>query len=282
MEKKTEKKKKSLLRKYRLVILDESSFEERFSLMLSRFNVFLGVGTTAIVLIVGTILLIAYSSLKEYIPGYASTELRRSAINLDFKTDSLIRHTSFQETFIKRVQSVLNGDLDYDTLGSAKTEKSFVENNSSLASMSPSEEEISLREELNKNEGLAKKSTAIDMDFHLPLEGRLILKQNIPRRRFGIVIQSASSQNILSVKEGTVLSVEGTPSLGYVIFIQHENGALSRYATLSSSYKKPGDYIKKGGVLGQIFDAPEDNTPEGDFQYWLNGESLDLQKLLGL
>ncbi len=284
MEKKPERKKggKSLLRKYRLVILDESSFEERFSLMLSRFNVFLGVGTTTVVLIVGTILLVAYSSLREYIPGYASTELRRSVINLDFKTDSLIRHIGFQESFINRIQLVLNGDLDYDTLGNAKVDKGFLENNSSLASLSPSKEELSLRKELEEYEGLTKKSTALDSDFQMPMEGPLILKQNIARRQFGIVIQGASNQKVLSIKEGTILSVEGTPSLGYSVFVQHENGALSRYATLSSSNKKPGDYIKQGGFLGLLIDAPEDNIPQGHFEYWLNGESLDLQKLLGL
>lgn len=284
MKKKPEIKKggESLLRKYRLVILDESSFEEKFSLMLSRFNVFLGFGTTAVILVVGTILLVAYSSLKEYIPGYASTELRRSAINLNFKTDSLVRHIRFQENFINRIQLVLNGELDYDTLGDEKIDKVLLENNSTLASLSPSDEELLLRTKLSENERLAKTSTTLDADFQIPLKGALILKQNIARRRFGIVIQSASGQEVLSLKEGTVLSVEGTPSLGYSISVQHKNGALSRYSTLSSSNKKPGDYIKRGGVLGLLMEAPEDKIPEGHFEYWLNGESLDLQKLLGL
>ena len=74
---------KKWLRKYRVVLLDEASFEERFSMVLSRFNVFLAVGTTAVVLILATILLVAYTQLREYIPGYASTYLRRYAISLD-------------------------------------------------------------------------------------------------------------------------------------------------------------------------------------------------------
>ncbi len=114
---KNDKKRKSFLRKYRLVILDESSYEERFSLKLSRFNVFLWVGTTSVFLVVMTILLISYSSLREYIPGYASTELRRSAINLNIVTDSLMKQVTHQEDFISRIQLVLNGELDFDTLG---------------------------------------------------------------------------------------------------------------------------------------------------------------------
>ncbi|NDH90811.1 MAG: M23 family peptidase, partial [Flavobacteriia bacterium] len=94
-ENKAPKRWKKWLRKYRVVLLDETSFEERFSLVLSRFNVFVVVGTTAVVLVISTILLIAYTPLREYIPGYASTYLRRSAISLDQETDSLLTQLSY-------------------------------------------------------------------------------------------------------------------------------------------------------------------------------------------
>ena len=68
---------KKWLHKYRLVLLDESTFEERFSMALSRLNVFVVIGTTTVTLIIGTLLLVAYTPLREYIPGYASTSLRR-------------------------------------------------------------------------------------------------------------------------------------------------------------------------------------------------------------
>tara|TARA_B100000780_G_C21126791_1_gene457556 strand:- start:6096 stop:6950 length:855 start_codon:yes stop_codon:yes gene_type:complete len=275
-------KTKSLLQKYRLVILDETSFEERFSVMLSRFNVFLAVGSTAVFLIVGTILLIAYTSLREYVPGYASTDLRRTAIKLEFKTDSLINQVSRQELYIKRLKSVLIGDLDFDPMGSADSTLGLFSNSSTSSTLSPSPEELSLRLAVEKSEGLLTTKTPADANFQIPLTGLLVLNQNISRRHFGVSIQGYAGQSVLSMKDGTILSVEGTPSLGYVVFVQHKNSSLSSYSGLSSSFKRPGDFVEKASALGALSEAPENEIPSGHFEYWVNGESLDLQKLLGL
>ena len=78
-----EKKKKprkftiKLLHKYRLVILNEDTFEERISFRLTRLNVFVLISISTIFLIVATTILIAFTSLREYIPGYSSTELKK-------------------------------------------------------------------------------------------------------------------------------------------------------------------------------------------------------------
>ena len=88
-EKKSKKIKKKLLHKYRLVILNEDTFEERLSLNLNRLNVFVLGTLSAIFLITFTTILIAFTPLKEYIPGYSSTSLKKKAVALSFKTDSL-------------------------------------------------------------------------------------------------------------------------------------------------------------------------------------------------
>ena len=66
--KKKGKLKQKLTNKYRLVVLNENTFEERFSLKLSRLNIYILGGLFSITLIFVTILLIAFSPLKEYIP----------------------------------------------------------------------------------------------------------------------------------------------------------------------------------------------------------------------
>ena len=92
MAKKKTKKiklKQKLTNKYRLVILNEHTFEERFALKLSRLNVFVFSGLFSVFLILATILLIAFTPIREYIPGYSSTALKRQATELNYKTDSL-------------------------------------------------------------------------------------------------------------------------------------------------------------------------------------------------
>lgn len=87
---KKEKKKftKKLLHKYRMVVLNEDTFEERFSFRLTRLNVFVAVGLSAIFLIAATTVLIAFTPLREYIPGYSSAQLKEKAANLAYTSDS--------------------------------------------------------------------------------------------------------------------------------------------------------------------------------------------------
>ena len=88
-EKRSKKIKKKLLHKYRLVVLNEDTFEERFSFKLNRLNVFVFSTIFALLLIVATTVLIAFTPLREYIPGYSSTRLKKKATDLAYKTDSL-------------------------------------------------------------------------------------------------------------------------------------------------------------------------------------------------
>ena len=81
--------KRKLLYKYRLVILNKDTFEEQFSVGLNRLNVFVYGSLFALLLIGMTIMLIAFTGLREYIPGYSSMKVTRQAIELERRVDSL-------------------------------------------------------------------------------------------------------------------------------------------------------------------------------------------------
>ena len=114
MAKKKKKEKqftKKLLHKYRLVILNEDTFEERFAIKLTRLNVFVLSSLSAISLIFFTVLLIAFTPLREYIPGYSSTALKKQAVELSFKTDSLQQVITLNDQYYRSIKKVLRGDL---------------------------------------------------------------------------------------------------------------------------------------------------------------------------
>ncbi|NNC61783.1 MAG: M23 family peptidase, partial [Eudoraea sp.] len=115
MEKKGKKRKeikRKLLHKYRLVILNESTFEEKISFKLSRLNVFI-TGTLFIIVLIGlTTLLIAFTPLREYIPGYSSTRLKKQATELTYKTDSLVNVLSYTNRYLENIRMVLRGDVE--------------------------------------------------------------------------------------------------------------------------------------------------------------------------
>ena len=148
--------KKNLLTKTRLLILNEDSFEELFSLRLTLMNVFVVATLGAILIITATTFLIAFTPLKEYIPGFASSELKREATELALKSDSLSFAIKKNEAYLASIKKVLNGDLEYEKVNKdsilAVTKEDFSEED-----LKPSEAEIQLREEVLAEENKIKK-----------------------------------------------------------------------------------------------------------------------------
>jgi hypothetical protein len=140
-----------LFTKNRLVILNEETFEELFSFKLNLMNVFVAATLGAILLISFTTFIIAFTPLREFIPGYSSSKLKKDATELALKSDSLTLALKKNEAYIKSIQKVLNGEMEY-----AKFNKdsilATVEEDQSQVDLSASKEELKLREEVAKEE----------------------------------------------------------------------------------------------------------------------------------
>jgi hypothetical protein len=102
--------KKRLFTKNRLVILNEETFEEIFSLKLTLMNVFVVASIGAILIIFVTTFIIAFTPLREYIPGYTSTKLKKDATELALKSDSLEFAIKKNEAYLESIKKVLNGN----------------------------------------------------------------------------------------------------------------------------------------------------------------------------
>lgn len=146
---------RKLFTKNRLVILNEDTFEEIFSLKLNLMNVFVVVSIGAIFLISVTTFIIAFTPLREFIPGYSTSKLKRDATELSLKSDSLTIALKKNEAYIESIQKVLNGQLDY-----AKFNKDSILASSEdvvpQLKLSASEEEMELRKEVAKEEKMSQ------------------------------------------------------------------------------------------------------------------------------
>ena len=111
MTSKKKKFKQKLLSKYRLVILNDDTFEEKLSFNLTRLNVFVISGFSIIALIALTTVLIAFTPLREYIPGYSSTSLKNKAHQLVSKADSLEVALLINKKQLNSIRRVLMGDV---------------------------------------------------------------------------------------------------------------------------------------------------------------------------
>ena len=159
MSQKRQKRKKikeNLFNKRRLIILNEDTFEETFSLKLTLMNVFVFATLGAIIIITITTFIIAFTPLREFIPGYSSSKLKKDATQLALKSDSLSFALKKNEAYIKSIQKVLTGELDY-----AKFNKDSIfaasEEVPSQVNLSPSKEELELRKQVEKEEKISSK-----------------------------------------------------------------------------------------------------------------------------
>lgn len=148
-----------LFTKNRLVILNEDTFEETFSLKLTLMNVFVVATLGAIFLIAVTTFIIAFTPLREFIPGYSSTQLKKDATELALKSDSLTMALKKNEAYIQSIQKVLNGQLDYakfnkDSILAASTDTI------QKTDLSPSKEELELRAEVEKEDKKAQQTVS--------------------------------------------------------------------------------------------------------------------------
>jgi len=280
MEKKKKKNKitNKLLNKYRLVILNENTFEEQVSFKLTRLNVFVLFMITSFSLIIGTIFLIAFSPLREYIPGYSSTALSNRANQLSYKTDSILGAVKYNEKYYEAIKKVLNGEVSPEKFNKDSVNKE-IKNQMSLADLKPSTEDLELREEVAKNEKYSIPNSG-DLDreylFIPPVKGRLTSAFDFKSKHYAVDIAVDKDTPVKSASDGIVVFAEWTSETGNVLILKHKSGLLSVYKHNSKLLKKQGDYVDSGEVIAISGSTGELSTgPHLHFELWDKGAPLD-------
>jgi murein DD-endopeptidase MepM/ murein hydrolase activator NlpD len=269
--------KQKLYSRNRFVILDEDTFEEKFAFQLSLMNVFVLVGLSAIFLIIITALIIAYTPLRELIPGYTSSKLKSEAINLALKYDKLEKELDYNNNYIQAVQKILTGELDY-----AKFHKDSLYNTNELANVDeqqPSKDEIKLREAVEQEDKynyFEKTESKLSMVFFQPAKGIITDGFNRNKKHFAIDIALPKDTPIKSIANGHVVFSDWTPSTGHVVIISHQQGIMSVYKHLSSSTKSISDFVRSGEVIAMSGNTGYETTGVHlHFELWKDGVPIN-------
>lgn len=101
---------KRLRNRYRLVIMNDDTYEEVVTFRLSRMSVYIAFSTIFVLLTGLTVALIVFTPLKYYIPGYGSAQIGREYRQLKYLTDSLEKQVNYQAQYINDIKKVLSGD----------------------------------------------------------------------------------------------------------------------------------------------------------------------------
>lgn len=279
----TKEKLRNRLRvKYRLVIMNEETFKERLSLLLTPLNVIVFGGSLAIFLIILVIYIIAFTPLREYIPGYADTNLRLQVYENTLRTDSLERELALKDLYLKNINMIIAGETPAQETQEPDTTKDYAtiefkqsQQDSLLRAMVEEEERFNIQ---NIQFG-AKQSIEMnikDVFFFAPLKGDITAGFDTKTKHFAVDIVAKENEPIKACLDGTVIFSSWTYDSGHVIAVQHSSNLTSFYKHCSVLLKKTGESIKAGEVLAIVGNSGELTTgPHLHFELWFNGRPVN-------
>jgi len=277
------KKKKRIVNKlrhkYRLIIYNDDTFEEVWFLRLSRLNVFSIVGSVLIFLIAGVTVLIAFTPIREFIPGYPDGNMRRNIINNVYKLDSLENELEMRDRYFASINQIIRGGIPESYENSQDTTASYDD-----IVFTTSEHDSILRRQIEQEEiynlsvshKSSEKTDFSSIHFFPPVKGLVTNSFNQNINHFGTDIVAASNKVVVAALDGVITMATWTLETGYVIQIQHENNIISIYKHNSELLKKVGNHVTAGEAIAIIGNSGElTSGPHLHFELWHNGTPLD-------
>jgi len=283
MEEKKKRKKliHKLNNKYRLIIYNDKTFEELFWVRLSRLNLFTIIGISAIILITIVTIAIAYTPLREFIPGYPNGEMSSKIKLNSLKVDSLENEIQLRDKYFNNLKMIIEGK-------SLENSKLSISNDTTLKykniSFKISKEDSIFRNQVEEDEkynlllldGKHNKEDFNSLHFFTPLKGLITNHFSLSENHYGVDIVSGPDEVISATLEGTVTLSTWTLETGYIIELQHSANLISVYKHLSQRLKEEGSKVRAGEAIAIIGNSGELSTgPHLHFELWRNGVPLN-------
>jgi hypothetical protein len=264
------KLKKYLKEKNRFIIQNPISFQQKFSLTLTKRNTILVlVGFT---LIFGGIMfsIISFTSLKNFIPGYPSkgSELYKIDKENQLKLNELTSENRSCDLWIKNLQSILSNS---DTISLQTLNESLqIDSNFDYKSIvfERTKQDSALRKkvaafEKNGKFSLAKTILKEALFFEMPLEESPAEVES--EGVLNLAFSCKKKKTITCVMDGRIVSQQNNS-----VVLQHAHDLVTVFSGISTSQNGVGDFVERGMKLGSTSDTTL------FLQVWYKGESLPL------
>ncbi len=276
MSRNSEKKRWKILRKltnkYRLVLLNEDTYEEVGTMRLTRLNLLTFAGVVLILLVAIVYSLIAYTNIRELIPGYPDAAMMQHIRSNAMKLDSLEYEQAIRDQYFENLNRIITGEAPEnfmnDTTGVVnKMEIAFYRssNDSLLRQQVEAEEQFRLNvlEESHVNTNL------YDMNFFTPVNGIVTREFDPMEGHYGTDLVTQPNEVVKGVLDGTVIISTWTLETGYVIQIQHDNELISVYKHNAVLFKSVGQKVVAGDAIAIVGNSGELTTgPHLHFELW--------------
>ena len=277
-ERKRDKIKKIFQNPYRIVIFNDLNLH---IIRQVRFNArtLLGALVFAVIFIItGVTILIAFTPLREYIPGYPTGKMRQALISNVLVVDSLEQEILRRDRYFKDFRAMLAGEVSSDTaVKHAATVRPDQVQFKSYDHDSLFKDEIAQEQvNLGINTNPAPKGGVAGLLFFPPLNGMVTGRFDVSNRHFGVDIVGKLNSRISAALDGTVIFAGWTIDTGYVIYIQHEQNLITVYRHNAELLKIQGDKVRAGEAIAIMGNSGKESTgPHLHFEMWLNGISTN-------
>lgn len=266
--------------KYKLTIINENTLEEVVGIHVSKLNGLSVLLSACTVIFLIAAAIIAFTPLRNYLPGYMNSEVRSQIVANALRADSLQAALERQSRYVMNIQDILSGQVKADTVQSIDSLTNL--RAEKLMERSKKEEEFRKQYEEKERYNLTAVTDVRDaagLIFYRPLRGVMSAGFNPEKRHFGIDLTASPNESILATLDGTVIMAAYTAEWGYVIQIQHPQNFISVYKHCGSLMKREGEQVKGGEVIALVGKSTEDgNQPHLHFELWHKGNPTNPEK----
>ena len=281
---KKEKIKDKIRKRYRVVVYNNDTYEEKAHFKLTLLNFFNILVVSSVLLIVLVTYLIAFTPLREYIPGYTDVSLNRRVYEMERRADSLEMVFRQKDLYIDNLKRIINGeDFETDSVNSLLTKSSntnfdeIVIKNSKQDSLFRRGYEEETRNNLFGNSMISDVGQEFKLvPFFAPINGIVTQHFNREAKHFGTDLVASNNSVIKATADGTVIYSDWTVENGYCIGIQHNGNLFSIYKHNAVLLKEEGDFVNAGDAIAIYGNSGSLSTgPHLHFELWYNGTPLN-------
>jgi murein DD-endopeptidase MepM/ murein hydrolase activator NlpD len=281
---KDDKKKRNWRDKYRFSVINDTTFEEVWRVRLTKYNASLLISSLILFIIGATVSLIAFTNLREFIPGYPDVIMRRNILMSAIRLDSLDRELALRDKYFANLNSIISGKEPVDLFSIQDTSGNY---GSITFVRSPEESDLRTRveneEKFSLTLGPAVKENVTSLaglHFFPPVKGIISGKFDYRTKHFGTDIVTRPKASVSAALDGTVIFTGWTMETGFVIQLQHSNNIVSVYKHNATLLKETGDLVRAGEPISIVGDSGELYTsgPHLHLEIWYKGTPLDPEK----
>tara|TARA_B110000977_G_scaffold193533_1_gene268626 strand:+ start:3136 stop:3993 length:858 start_codon:yes stop_codon:yes gene_type:complete len=269
----------TLKQRLRFIVLDEQTLKEKSGFSFSIFQLVTRLLSILLLLATLNTLLIAYTPLREFIPGYSPPHLSKNLVHLSNKTDSLLADLKIKEQKQMMLERVLKGEFVDDSLFSDSLISLSLNSEALKASQNDSvfRDAVEREDQFNILSEVGPKPLLLrNIAFYAPIKGMISAHFDIGEEHYGVDVVAPKNEAIKASLPGTVLLASWTTETGYTMAIQHENDLISFYKHNSVLLKNVGERVLAGDVIAIIGNSGALSTgPHLHFELWHKGKAIN-------